>query len=368
MTLELLVDGVRYSGWTSIEVVRAVEQAASSFSLGLTERWPGRDEPWLIGVEAECQILTDGERLITGYTDTFSVSIDASDHSIATTGRARTGDLIDCSADIKGGQFRGRTAAEIIASLCAPFGIEVISEIPAEPVTDLQIQQGETVFEIIQRLCRLQAFLASDTPDGRLRLYRVGVDRAHDALVEGQNILAASVEHDAARIHSEYRVKGQQPWVPGLGVEDITGSDASVIAARPMRYRPLVVVSEGQAHSGWARKRAHWEARRRAARAFSAEVLVRGWRQSNGALWRENVRVAITSKALGLDGEMLIAEVGYNLSGGGEITRLRLTHPDAYDPEPVKPRPATRKRKTGKNGANAKAIDWTQYFDKEGAQ
>lgn len=362
MTLELLVGGARYSGWTGMRVTRGMERAAADFSLTLSERWPERREPWRIVPGEACRILIDGETVITGYTDSFEVALDAGSHTVSVAGRSKTADLIDCSADIPGGQFRGFTPAEIAASLAAPFGVEVRSEIEPEPVGEAQIQQGDTPFEILERLSRLQGFLVGDTPEGHLRLYRIGTDRADEALREGANLLTARIRLDHSQVHSEYRIKGQQPWRPGLGPEDLTAASAAVIVEGEARYRPLMIVAEAQADPAWCRRRAHWEAQRRAARALGVDVTVQGWRQASGALWRENMMVSVTSPALGLDGELVISEVEYAYSEAGEIAALHLTHPEAFEPEPAKAKTGRRRGKGA--GAKGTAIDWTQYIDK----
>lgn len=372
MTLELLIDGQRYDGWQQITVQRAVEQTASAFGLGVTERWAGNAEAWRIAPGAECRLLIDDEVVLSGYSDAFTAGLRGSNRDVGVDGRARTADLIDSSAIHPGGQFRGLDAAGVARTLCEPFGIAVKSEIDAGAITDLQLQQGEACVDVLQRMSRQQGFLFGDTPEGDLRLYRAGTARADDALVEGENILAASIGLDASAMHSEYRVKGQQAWVPGLSGEDVASpASGRVVSSRPMRHRPLLLTAESQSHPGWAQKRAEWEARRRSAQALSVSVTVQGWRQSGGALWRENQLVSVRSPALGLDRDLLIAGIEYSLGPEGTLTRMRLTHREAFEPEPEKPRKQRRASERGQPaGATVKAdeLDWTEYYREGGPQ
>ena len=363
MTLELLVDGQLYSGWTDIRVARGMERAAADFSLTVSEQWPDRSEPWRILAGQPCEILIDDERIVNGYSDVYEPAYTADSHSVTIRGRSKVADLVDCAAVIEGGQFRGFTAAEIAETLAAPFGIGVVSEIPATPVVDIQIQQGETVFEILDRIAKAQGFLIGDTPCGDLLLYRICDFHADEAIEEGVNVLAARLTLDHSQVFSEYLVKGQQPWSEGLDGSDIREPSAAIVAAQPMRYRPHVIVSESSTDPASARLRAHWEARRRSGKAISVDITVQGWRQQAGPLWRENLIVPVTLPLLGVEDELVISDVEYSLMGAGQITHLRLTHPAAFEPEPVKPKRAAPARQGGAP-AKAPAIDWSEYYDR----
>lgn len=368
--MELLIDGARYGGWAAVSVQRAVEQAASAFSLGVTERWPDGGDAWRITPGAECTLEIEGETVLSGFSDLFTAGLDGGRRDVGVQGRAKTADLIDSSAIHPDGQFRGLDAAGIARTLCAPFAIDVESEIDADAITDLQLQQGETCQDVLERMARQQGFLFGDTPAGALRLYRAGAVRADDALIEGENILRANIDLDASAVHSEYRVKGQQAWVPGLSGEDVAApTSGRVVSSRPMRHRPLMLTAESQSHPAWAQKRAAWEARRRSARALSVSMTVQGWRQSTGALWRENSIVYVRSAALGLARDLLIAEIEYSLGPDGTLTRMRLTHREAFEPEPDQVRDQAGGRKAprasearARSSAKTDAIDWTDYY------
>ena len=70
-------------------------------------------------------------------------------------GRDRTGDLVDCSAATMPGEWQNELLDRIVQSLIDPFGISVTVDTDiGEPFRKFRIDEGETVFEAIDRACR----------------------------------------------------------------------------------------------------------------------------------------------------------------------------------------------------------------------
>ena len=336
--LTLNVNGQAFAGWTEVNVTCGVDQAVSSFDITLTELWADRDEPWVITPGSECTVYLDGDLVITGYVDTYAPFYDPRGHAARVVGRSKTCDVADCSADVPSGQFSGYTLASIAKALCATVGVGVSVQADAGPAfPDVQVQQGEKIFELIERLSRLRALLVCDDARGNLVLTRVGAGRAAGALVQGQNILAAGASLGIADRYSDYIVKAQQTPtddIPGISATEVIGEahDGGV-----PRHRPKIIVCEGQADTATAIARARWEAATRAARGVDISIRVQGWRQSNGDLWRPNRLVRVRSPWLGVDQDLLIAGVNYRLGNDGTICELRLAPPAAFTPEPIDP-------------------------------
>jgi prophage tail gpP-like protein len=330
--------GLDYTGWHAVSVRRGVEQAAGEFSCSVSERAGSGAEPWVLRPGSPCEILLDGELVLTGYVDRYSPSFDAGSHMVEISGRSKTADLVDSSAVVPGGQFKQLSLLDIASRLAAPFGIPVdaLAAIGG-PLADVQIQQGETVHAVIERLCRLQGLLVSDGPAGLLTLARAGTRRAITPLRQGGNILAGHAELDASQRHSEYVVKGQRANTDdrddGAG-PTIRACVGGALDATVARYRPLLVTAETQVDDLLCKGRAAREARRRAGQAVRASVTVADWRQTpGGPLWAPNLMVAVIAPWLGIDRELLIASVDFRKDDGGSTTTLELTVPDAYAAE-----------------------------------
>jgi len=80
------------------------------------------------------------------------------------------------------------------------------------------------------------------------------------------------------------------------------------------RYRPRVVISEGQGEGVTFQDRANWEVRVATGKSRRVRYTVPGWRGRNGALWRPNTRVNVEDAYLDLSRELLISNVTYSLS------------------------------------------------------
>jgi prophage tail gpP-like protein len=373
-----------YSGWKSMHVSRALEQATATFELAVSERWPIEGNAWQIFPGTACEIEIEGELILTGYVDSYGPGYDANSHDIACTGRSKTLDFVDCSW-MGAPQFKGITPGELAKQLAAQSNIEVVIEHDGEVIKDCQVSQGETCFALLERMAKLQELLITDDAQGRLVLTRAGATKATSVLEQGVNLKRANATHDNSERFSDYIVKAQlsgsssgknnwshltpnpptppNPLLPhGLRYAQeraaVTKKETKPKALTQIvatakdpgitRYRPLVIVGESQADTAEAQRRADWTMRRRIADSKKADVAVVGWHQEDGTLWQQNQLVWIRSKYLGLDHEMLISKVSYGYDGGGEITDLELVMPDSLLPEPK--RKAKGKKGTGTGG------------------
>lgn len=340
--VRLAVRGREYRGWTSVRVTRGLEAIAGSFELAVSERWYGQAEPWPIIEGDPCTVAIGDEVPLTGLVDTRRLEYGADMHAIAIGGRDATGQLVDCSAVLDTWEFGGLSLDRLARRLAEPFGVPVTMQ-PGltllAPIARQAVNPGDSVFEVLDRACKLAGVLPVADGRGGLLLTRAGSTRADTAIVEGENILRASVEYDATSRYARYRVTGQRGGTDheyGAAVADVSGDalDTNVRAAA----RVLLIRAEGDVTPAYARRRAEWEATVRAARAQQVSVTVHGWQQRSGALWPINALVAVRSPRIGIDGELLITEATYTLSDAdGTITALTLMPPGAFTPEPIVP-------------------------------
>lgn len=339
-SVALTVNGTSYGGWKAIQVTRGMEAVCGGFSLGVSDRWATQQVPWDIREGDACAVAINGATVITGYVDARRIGYDATDHTIQITGRDKAADLVDGSAYLPGRwQFFGQSALEIAKAVAAPFGVTVrlaAGVTLPKPQAKFTINPGETAFEVLDRACRLAGVLPVSDGAGGVVLTRATTARAATELVQGGNILSADGAFDHEQRFHRYVVAGQH-----AGDDDFYGAAASGVEASAYdnsvrRARILVVRPEGIVTTEGAKKRAEWEASVRAARAGAVDVTVQGWTQGDGSLWPFNALVRLRSPLLGIDGDMLICQVTYELDDqGGTRTRLSLKRPNAYQPEPV---------------------------------
>ncbi|MEZ2293100.1 phage baseplate assembly protein [Variovorax sp. RCC_210] len=405
--VRLVVNGVEFGGWKNVRIESGIERQARSFDLEVTDRWPGAtDIPRRIRAGDSCELYIGADRVATGYVDATPIRYDGHSVTVGVRGRSKTADLVDCcpiqgskgggggeaakgnrwkklgvqSIDGKGGaapaaravpgnasggsggQWRGQKLEQIAADMAAPYDVKVVAEVDTGASIAHQVQQGETVFESIDRMLRMRHCLATDNAMGELVFVVAGSGgKATTALEFGGNILAGEAELDFKKVFSEYICKGQRSITSQQTDENEEGDDvesavtssvgtsAAVTDDRVGRRRVLVLKQSGQADEGTCGDRVAFERAHRAAKALETLYTVAGWRQDSGDLWLQNQSVRVVDGLIGFDTEMLIAEVRLLLDEQGLRTELKVGPVDGYVS-------AAQKKQKGKNSKNVKIV------------
>jgi prophage tail gpP-like protein len=331
--LELIVGGRSLSGWEEVEIQRSLEAIAGSFTVRASDKGG-----WPVGPQSSCEIKMQGELALTGFVDQVRVSLGPREHSIEVAGRDKAGDLVDCSATNLPGHWDDVNLYDLVAQLCDPFQLTVVGAVDlGDPFVQFALQPGESVYEAIERACRLRAILATSDGLGRVILTRAKQDGTAVDLVEGQNLESIALTIDDTGRYRDYIVRGQQQASDIASVEDAAGSEGRAVDEGARANRTLILIAEGQVSDRTAEKRARWEATVRAARASPVSAVVTGWRQvPGGPLWQPNQLTNVHSPTLRIDMPMLVVSVRMRRSlTEGTITELGLVRPDAFLPERI---------------------------------
>lgn len=407
--VRLVVNGTEFGGWKNVRIEAGIERQARSFDLEVTDRWPGQtDVPRRVRPGDLCALYIGKDLVATGYIDGTPIRYDGTSLSVGIRGRSKTADLVDCcpiqassgGSGVKsssgasgskgwgalhltasdgtktapapaarsirpntkggtGGQWRGVKLEQIASDMAAPYGVNVLAEVDTGGTLAHQVQQGETVFESIDRMLRIRHCLSTDNAQGDLVFIVAGSGgKAGTALELGVNIRSADVPLDYSKVYSEYICKGQKSVTSQQTDEDEAGNDvdtavtasigssATVLDNRITRRRLLVLRQSGQADEGTCGDRVKYERAHRAAKALESTYTVDGWRQGDtAALWVPNQVVRVVDAVIGFDTEMLIAEVKYLLDEQGQRTELRVGPLDGY----VSAAQKAQKKKGSKN-------------------
>lgn len=336
--VELLVGGRAYAGWKRVEVQRSIEQIAGGFVLELTQRWPGVDVAPGLREGLPCQVLLDGDVVITGHIDMFEPELTDSSSSIRVEGRDRTGDLVDCSAIHKGGQWSNVSLERIVRDIAAPFGIPVVLQDglnQGAAFKTFALEDGERAFDAIDRACRLRSVLCSSTPLGEIWLGEAGDLETGVTLEEGVNLKRISATHSWKDRFSRVIVKAQtagdeESWAQAAAQLKAEATDEEID-----RYRPLVLQAEQGDNRAVLSDRASWEVGVRMGRGKRGKAVVVGWRMGKdgreGGLWQPNTLVRVISPRMNLDMDVLIVACAYTLTEQGAVTELTFSRPEAFD-------------------------------------
>lgn len=341
--ISLEVGGKIYRGWQDVSVTRGIETIAGSFSLGVSERWETRGEPWPILEGEPCTVRVAGAAVITGFVDERSPSFSPDSHAVTVRGRDAAGDLVDSSVELDRWEFSDVDVLTLAKKICAPFaiGVKLQAGLVLSAVTipkRFSIDPGDTAFSALEHLCRTAGVLPVSDGLGGILLTRGSNTRATTEIVEGVNVLSAGARFALAGRFHTYKVLGSH-----RGSDNLSGNAAARVRGTatdpgvPRTARTLLVRPEGNVTPAQAKTRAEWEATTRAAKAVTVTTTVPGWRQSDGKPWPVNAVVGVKLPTLGLAAvDMLIAQATYSASiSEGTTTQLELRRADAYRPEPT---------------------------------
>ncbi|HGF8911390.1 TPA: phage baseplate assembly protein [Yersinia enterocolitica] len=157
--LTLSVNGQIFGGWTDMVINRSLDSIAGEFDLTVTAQWSDA-APRTIKPGMPCSVDIGPDRVLTGYIDDFIPSYDATSVSLRVLGRDKTGDLVDSSVVDKSGQWRGQKLEQIAATICKPYGVQVITETDTgDTFSNITLEQGETGFELLDRMAKQRGVL-----------------------------------------------------------------------------------------------------------------------------------------------------------------------------------------------------------------
>ncbi len=344
--LVLKINGESYTGWKSVYVNKSLTEIAGVFGLSTFDR--NLDNSLLnnIAMGDECTVEINNQILLTGYVEDMPELYDAYTHTIEMNGRDNTCDLVDCCYALEGAEWFNQTIENLIKKIITPFSdlsvaVDLTAAIQAaKKIKKFKIEQGETIFESIMRVCKQAAILPVCYGDSKITLTMAGNNRAYDVLELGKNIKAGARQHTDRDRFSTYIVKGN-----GVGDDDKELADYThCIGAHTdeviRRDRPLIILSDRSTDNGMCRDEARWTANIRAGQSRSFTYTVNGWTQSNGDVWFLNSLVNVKDDKLNVNSTMLISALEFILDPESEGTKTNITvvHPDTYTllAEPIK--------------------------------
>ncbi|EGU31084.1 phage baseplate assembly protein [Vibrio scophthalmi] len=347
----LLVNGVRYNGWTEVSVSRSLINLAGEFDLSLTRTW-SEAAPMTINPGMPCVVMIDHTTVISGHIDDFIPTYSSKEVKIQITGRDKTGDLVDCAAVYKGSQWTNVTFTQIARDLCAPFGINVIDSVSQQTIAPYlldaaidervlfaswRIEQGETVEDNLRRAARQKSALITSNAQGNLLITAPSQKVLSTKLTLGGNILAAAGRFSWRNRHDTYMIKGA--GYTGGDMDDSPSADnigRAMLIRDPEvnRHRPKIVLSEDAFTAEGATLRGQWQKTRDVGSSTQTQITVAGWYHDGQELWRENVLVKIEDEYQNLNATWLIVAVRFVAGDNGQLTQLTLMPSDALSIEP----------------------------------
>lgn len=335
--VSLWVDGQIHRGWTSAGISLNLDALCGDFHLALSQRWADGGE--IVGFDvpedAAARVLIgkgDGrdDVVLNGWVDRWAEPEDEEGHTITISGRDKTGDLVDCAAEIR--EFHNMRLEAIATALCRPFGISVIVVGDTGAVfRRVAVNPGDTVAATIERMCRLRGVLAWSDGAGNLCVGKLTTPRPIATLTWGDNLKAVTPNNDFTQRFSEVVVRGNQEGGDDLDEETIAQPEGRAVDKTVRRHRPKMVIAEAQGGQISLATRAAHELAVSKARSRMVSAVVNGWRHENG-VWRPGQAVTVNHRRPKWSGLYVVGNVSLgDDSDGGQIATLTLYPPGAFD-------------------------------------
>ena len=322
----IAVGGYAYSTWESVDL-DAGAKAARGFTFVAAEPPSAIGTDWPLAPGNACSVYASGDLFVTGYIDDYAPDLDVDSHKATITGRSKAADAIDSSAmDKSGGCYENMDLGQIAQAL-DQFGIGYKAVTKLQKIPLHQLVPGSTVHQELEVLARAQGVLMVGNADGSVNITTASEYGRHaGALVEGVNFKKGSAKLSVRHKHSEAHVKGQARR--GSGAKNLRihkmSTDSTVT-----RYRPKLIVAEGDTDDQRAQTRADWHIARQSGLEVTAEIVVYGWRDVAGTLWDPQKLIYLESPRLKIAQDMAIQNVKPHQGSDGTIATLSLVDPQA---------------------------------------
>ena len=325
--------GQQWTAFEGIAVEAAINDATCGFAMEVAAEVGAAATAWALAPGTPVKILFNGDLAFTGYVDCYNPELERHQNSekalIRISGRSKSQDFVDCAAiDTKAtGNFQNQTLLQIAQAL-DQFGVGISTDQSLEPIDNYQITPGESAFLAIEKQARKLGLTLAGQPDGSIKITKAGTVRHAGGLFEGVNFVGASANLDWTNRHSVIIVRGQAASGTGSAAMRIqaTSQDTAV-----NRYRPLVLIEDGDLDQTEAQTRADTRRDRDAGESLTASGTTQGFRDDAGTLWTPGNLVWLQSTFLNVQQLMLIKKAHFRQTRrGGSITILTMVDPRAF--------------------------------------
>lgn len=337
---EVWAGGAKYRFWEGVSVNRAYRDVTSQLTLRSAEpstipaKWTTiKLKP---GDPAQCYLA--GEKVIDGFVTARQVGYDAKSHGCQFVVLSKVIEAVNSTVEANPGEYKNYTLEQIAKAELGKLGIGfriIGSPAGADKKFDrVNVQVGETVFELVDRLCRMRNVHMVDDADGNVVASRGDQGVVAD-LEEGRNILRASLIWRDDEVFYKLTANGDEPGSDRKWGDDVRANSATATNPHAQHQnRKLHILAEQPGDRQDMAMRANHEVDLNIGGTFTAEVAVQGWRRDGGSLWINDIgkTVNVYSPMLFPGDRMTLGIQGVtHLQDGeqGSITSLSLVLPRA---------------------------------------
>ena len=337
--VKIKINGIEMPGASASTMNRAMNTIAAGFAFNVPFDPSDRTMVDLLRPFTwyNCQLFIGGELYITAIAAHWEYA--ASGDEVVATIEARTmpGEMLECMGMRQSQVFaRGMTLIKICQAVARPYGIRCFSAngTGGEITGDTEggdefgrVEQDvtETDADFLQRLASAKGFLITSMPSGDLLICRANTgDKPAVALIEGERpVKAFGASFDGSKRFSTWKGYVEES---GVTAAPVIVRDTTVSRARTFCFKAE------DAEEGNLATAVKWRMAKSIAESVRLGVTVYGWRNAEGELWSENMKVTAKapSKFIFKESEFIIESVSLTKGDGGDEAVLSLVLPGSY--------------------------------------
>jgi prophage tail gpP-like protein len=330
---KVIVNGAVFEDWESVWVQLRLSEAYSIFRFTAAEDPSAIGGSWLTAQFKpgdDCEIELAGFLAITGIIVERQTAYDANNHGVLLQGYSVTWYAAKSSVKHDTGSFDGKTFEQIAREVIAPYkvGVETRGQLDNTPFVDCQNQPGETVWDFLECIARPRGVIMGSDHLGNFLLIGQHSAPLVDHLIEGVNILSCQCVISIENFFGEFNMRGSTPASDPQYGPPSSEQDATV-PGQSRRYSYFSGVAEQPV---WNRSelqaRAEYERIWHMGTLIQATIVLQGWLNGSGKLWRPGDKVKVTSPMAMLDMVLKIQTVTFSQDEqSGTLTTLDLVVP-----------------------------------------
>jgi len=337
--VDILLNGSRLDGVKAGRIGRQMNQIASGFIFEVPFDPYNREQVNLFRPFSwhTAQLFIGGELYITALAAKWDYSESDAGTVAKIECRTMPGEMLECMGMRKSLVFKkGLTLLDICREVAAPYGITCYSSdgtggvVTQTAVGDAfgRVEQDATQpdGEFLQELAKQKGYLITSLPDGNLLLCRANTkDEPACSLIQGvYPLLSVASSFDGSKRFSKWIGLTEESGVSGVSV---SLADSTVPRPRGFAFKA------SEAEEGNIKTATQWRMAKSFAESISIPVAVAGWRNANGELWAENMKLTLWAPCAFIfhEAEYIVESVELTKDdGGGDVAEMQLVLPESY--------------------------------------
>lgn len=325
--VDIVVGGIPYTGWKSMNVKMAAKSPERSFQIvGALANPPIQAAALAIDVNDPCIIRSNGDPLVVGTVHEIEIEIDPNNHEIRISGKSRGADTVQSSIDHDTHEWKDKDVLQIAQSF-DKSGIGYRTDEKLEKVPVHRANIGDTHMLGLSKILDKQRLFLCGDDDGGVMITRHGKYTHAGGIVEGINLHKGTSKFSSADRPEKVKVKGHLP--KGTGEKNFRyQEEAEDRGGRKGVSR--VIVPKASMSKKEAKDLAEHAVDNRFGDSVQLQTTLQGFRDEGGMLWHVGWTVWCEAPSLRLADELAINELTFSQDEtNGSFTAMSLVHPAA---------------------------------------